>query len=82
MIYKAGAGPEPIDHKVLTVKNLSEAIKFAMSPRAKEAAQNLANKIREEVGFNLVNPPNMRLFLVYRMESGGVLTVSTNTFRY
>lgn len=62
MIYQAGAGPEPIYNKDLKVKNLSEAIKFAMSPRAKEAAQKLAKKIREEVGFNLVNLPNFHLF--------------------
>jgi len=67
MIHKAGAGPEPIYNKDLKVKNLSEAIKFAMSPRAKDAAQKLAKKIREEVGVILVDLPNNRLFLVYRM---------------
>lgn len=49
MIYKAGAGPKPIPHKELTVKKLVEAIKYALSPAAKEAAKSLAQKIRDEV---------------------------------
>jgi sterol 3beta-glucosyltransferase len=49
MIHKAGAGPEPIPHKELTMKKLRDAIKFAISPEAKEAARGLGDKIREEV---------------------------------
>ena len=50
MIYKAGAGPEPIPNKELTMKKLRDGIKFAISPKAKEAARILGDKIREEVG--------------------------------
>jgi len=49
MIYKAGAGPEPIPNKELTMKKLRDGIKFAISPKAKEAARILGDKIREEV---------------------------------
>ncbi|KAF9265967.1 glycosyltransferase family 1 protein [Marasmius fiardii PR-910] len=50
MIYKAGAGPAPIHHKELDVDNLCNAIKFAVSPAAKEAAARMATQIREEDG--------------------------------
>lgn len=50
MIQKAGAGPEPIPHKELNVDNLSDAIKFAISPSAKNAAKQMADQIRSEVG--------------------------------
>lgn len=49
MIYKAGAGPEPIPHKKLNVDNLRDAIKFATSPTAKIAAQRMAEQIEDEV---------------------------------
>ncbi|KAF5386949.1 hypothetical protein D9615_002027 [Tricholomella constricta] len=50
MIHKAGAGPEPIPHKELTVDNLRDAIKFAISPTAKLAASRMAEEIRSENG--------------------------------
>lgn len=49
MIHRAGAGPEPIPHKELNVQNLTEGIKFAISPAAKTAAQTMAEQIRSEV---------------------------------
>lgn len=49
MIHKAGAGPEPIPHKTLDVDNLRDAIKFAISPPAKNAATRMADQIRSEV---------------------------------
>jgi sterol 3beta-glucosyltransferase len=52
MIYKAGAGPEPIPHKKLNVNNLRDAIKFAISPSAKVAAQRMAEQIESEVGLH------------------------------
>lgn len=51
MIQKAGAGPEPIPHKKLNVDNLRDAIKFAISPSAKNAASRMADQIRSEVCF-------------------------------
>jgi hypothetical protein len=50
MIHKAGAGPEPIPHKQLTVAKLTDAITFAISPSAKAAAREMAGRIRSEVG--------------------------------
>ncbi|KAK7035899.1 sterol 3-beta-glucosyltransferase UGT80A2 [Favolaschia claudopus] len=50
MIHKAGAGPEPIPHKKLTVENLCDALKFAVSPTAKAAAKRLAEQINREDG--------------------------------
>jgi hypothetical protein len=49
MIYKSGAGPQPIPYKELTTEKLREAIIFAISPTAKEAATDLAQKIHDEV---------------------------------
>lgn len=49
MINKAGAGPKPIPHKQLNVENLRDAIKFAISPVAKQAAQRMAEQIKHEV---------------------------------
>jgi hypothetical protein len=60
MISKVGAGPEPIPHQQLNVENLRDAIKFATSPTAKQAAQRMAEQIKNEVR---LPPP---LSLVYR----------------
>ena len=49
MIYKAGAGPKPIPHKELSVENLRDAIMFAISPSAKDAAKKMAHQIHEDV---------------------------------
>ncbi|KAH9483618.1 Sterol 3-beta-glucosyltransferase UGT80A2 [Psilocybe cubensis] len=50
MIHKAGAGPKPIPHKELSVHKLRDAITFAVSPAAKEAAKAMAQKIYEDDG--------------------------------
>ncbi|RDB19239.1 Sterol 3-beta-glucosyltransferase UGT80A2 [Hypsizygus marmoreus] len=50
MIHKAGAGPEPIPHKQLNVEKLRDAINFAVSPSAKMAAKQLADRIQSEDG--------------------------------
>lgn len=50
MIYKAGTGPKPIPHKELSVETLRDAIKFAISPSAKEAAKKMAHQIQKENG--------------------------------
>ncbi|KAF5392333.1 hypothetical protein D9757_001426 [Collybiopsis confluens] len=52
MIHKAGAGPEPIPHKELTIENLRDAIQFTQSPGAKDAAKGLARDIQREEGVN------------------------------
>jgi hypothetical protein len=49
MIHKSGAGPKPIPYKELTTEKLTEAITFAISPKAKKAATDLAQKIYDEV---------------------------------
>lgn len=49
MIHKAGAGPEPIPHKQLNIENLRDALKFAVSPPAKNAAKRMAEQIHQEV---------------------------------
>ena len=54
MIYKAGAGPKPIPQKQLSVQNLRDAIMFAISPSAKEAAKKMAHEIHEDVFFSVV----------------------------
>ncbi|KAJ7778801.1 UDP-Glycosyltransferase/glycogen phosphorylase [Mycena maculata] len=50
MIHKAGAGPKPIPHKKLNIDNLRDALKFAISPAAKNAAKGMAEQIQREDG--------------------------------
>ncbi|KAF9262252.1 glycosyltransferase family 1 protein [Marasmius fiardii PR-910] len=52
MIHRAGAGPAPIPHKDLNADNLCDAIRYAISPGAKEAAARMAAQIRNEDGVN------------------------------
>lgn len=70
MIYKAGAGPKPIPHKELSVENLRDAIMFAISPSAKEAAKKMAHQIHEDVNIFLSynNPIVQTDGFVCRME--------------
>lgn len=49
MIYKAGAGPEPIRRNEFTVERLTEAIKYTVDPAAQEAAQKMSKQIQAEV---------------------------------
>lgn len=50
MCSRAGAGPEPIPYKELTVDKLVEGIKFALSDDAKRAAGELSRKLEKEDG--------------------------------
>jgi sterol 3beta-glucosyltransferase len=60
MIHKAGAGPKPIPHKELSVESLRDAILFAISPPAKEAAKKMAHQIHEDVNIIINNNPIVR----------------------
>ncbi|KAJ7103729.1 sterol glucosyltransferase [Mycena epipterygia] len=50
MVAAAGAGPKPIHHQALGVRNLAEAIAFCLTPEAAAAARIIANKMRSESG--------------------------------
>ncbi|KAH8823201.1 hypothetical protein DL96DRAFT_1616914 [Flagelloscypha sp. PMI_526] len=50
MIARAGAGPDPIRHKELTVEKLVQAIGVLMSEEVRTAAWTLAENIRAENG--------------------------------
>jgi UDP:flavonoid glycosyltransferase YjiC (YdhE family) len=50
MVHRAGAGPEPIPHKKLTVDNLAEGIKVCLKPESQSKAHELAAKIAKERG--------------------------------
>lgn len=49
MIREAGAGPQPIPQKKLSVECLTEAIKFTLQPEAQAAAKKMGEEIRAEV---------------------------------
>ncbi|KAH8114206.1 glycosyltransferase family 1 protein [Phellopilus nigrolimitatus] len=50
MIYKSGAGPEPIRQKKLNAENLTAAIQYVLKPSAQAAAHRLASQIQAEDG--------------------------------
>ncbi|RYP47549.1 hypothetical protein DL768_006394 [Monosporascus sp. mg162] len=50
MVARAGAGPRPIHHKLINATNLADAITFCLQQETRSAAQQLATKIRGEVG--------------------------------
>jgi sterol 3beta-glucosyltransferase len=50
MIHRAGAGPQPIPQKELTVEKLAEAFKYAVSEDASKAAKVMGEQIRSENG--------------------------------
>ena len=50
MVYRAGAGPQPIPNKKLTAENLAEAIQFALKPETLEKAGIMGEQIRSEDG--------------------------------
>ncbi|KAH8893855.1 UDP-Glycosyltransferase/glycogen phosphorylase [Thozetella sp. PMI_491] len=50
MIANAGAGPQPIPHRELTVTKLAEAIHFCLSPQSREAASLIAERMSREDG--------------------------------
>lgn len=55
MVYKAGAGPEPIPQKKLNVERLANAIDFCKTPAAKAAAERMGAQIMAEVGPQRLN---------------------------
>lgn len=50
MVASAGAGPQPIPYRSLTVENLSRAIVQCLEPETRSAAQVLAAKMKKEDG--------------------------------
>lgn len=50
MIAEAGAGPRPIPHKLLSSRNLVDAIQFLLAPKTKQAAQNISSQMASERG--------------------------------
>lgn len=53
MIARAGAGPDPIPYKQLTVDKLVNAINFCRKPESLERAKELASKISTEQGSDI-----------------------------
>jgi sterol 3beta-glucosyltransferase len=49
-VYELGVGSKPIPRKNLTAGKLSDAIKFALATKIKEAAEDLGIKIQSENG--------------------------------
>ncbi|WVW85218.1 hypothetical protein I302_107256 [Kwoniella bestiolae CBS 10118] len=49
-IHARGAGPSPIPYKHLNVANLTEAIRFVLSPKAQVAAAEMGRQMRLENG--------------------------------
>ena len=50
MVATAGAGPDPIPQKDITVENLTEAIRYCLTPEALTAAGRIAASIQSENG--------------------------------
>ncbi|KAI9723069.1 MAG: hypothetical protein M1828_004317 [Chrysothrix sp. TS-e1954] len=50
MVYRAGAGPQPVPNKKLTADNLAEAIRIALKPETLEKAGIMGEQIRSEDG--------------------------------
>lgn len=50
MIARAGAGPKPIPYASLDFQRLTGAIQFCLTPEAKQAARNVALKMKTESG--------------------------------
>jgi hypothetical protein len=53
MVARAGAGPDPIPHKLLTAGKLADAIGFCLRPESLERAKELASKIAAERGSDM-----------------------------
>lgn len=50
MVATAGAGPDPIPQKDITIENLTEAIRYCLTPEALTAAGRIATSIQSENG--------------------------------
>ncbi|PQE13488.1 glycosyltransferase family 1 protein [Rutstroemia sp. NJR-2017a WRK4] len=53
MIARAGAGPNPIPHRQLTVGKLADAINFCLKAETMQRAKELASKIEVEQGSDM-----------------------------
>lgn len=50
IVERAGAGPTPIPHKLLTSEKLSAAIREALKPEMKETAREISKQMQHESG--------------------------------
>ncbi|KAF3017034.1 hypothetical protein E8E14_000242 [Neopestalotiopsis sp. 37M] len=50
MVATAGAGPDPIPHRILDSERLAEAIRFCLRPEVLAAAKKIADNMRAESG--------------------------------
>lgn len=50
MVASAGAGPQPIPYRSLTVENLARSILQCLEPETRSAAQTVASKMKVENG--------------------------------
>ncbi|KAM6525894.1 hypothetical protein FALCPG4_011426 [Fusarium falciforme] len=50
VIAASGAGPQPIPHKSLNARNLTEAISFCLASEVQASARNIAAKMHQESG--------------------------------
>ena len=87
MVARAGAGPNPIPFKELTVQNLEEGIKVALSEKAQSAAKQMSARIDKEEGVEHAVDGFHRLLPLKRMrcsilpERVAVWTIPDTTFR-
>lgn len=52
LVAASGAGPSPIPQNDLTVDSFTAAVQFCLSPAAKEAAQTIAIRMKQEHGIS------------------------------
>lgn len=50
MVAAIGAGPKPIPYKALTVRNLTDAITYGLTPHAANVARDIAKQMKQECG--------------------------------
>ncbi|KAF2150621.1 glycosyltransferase family 1 protein [Myriangium duriaei CBS 260.36] len=50
MVYRAGAGPEPVPYKDMTAEKLADSLRKALEPEVQERAHELSSKIQNETG--------------------------------
>jgi UDP-glucoronosyl and UDP-glucosyl transferase len=72
MIYKAGAGPEPVPFKKMTEETLADSITTALGPEIQVAVKEMSAKIKNENGaedaaasfHNIINMDSMRCLIL------------------
>lgn len=86
MIYKAGAGPEPVPFKKMTEETLADSISTALGPDIQIAVKEMSSKIANENGaedaavsfHNIINVDSMRCLILpdriatWRMKSSDI----------